>query len=58
MSRKYYLAYGSNLAVDQMLRRCPDAVQIGSAVVKDYELLLCGNAQHFGVAVGDALGSP
>ncbi len=22
-----------------MLRRCPDAVQIGSAVVKDYELL-------------------
>ena len=50
MSRKYYLAYGSNLDVDQMLRRCPDAVQIGSAVVKDYELLFRGNARHFGVA--------
>lgn len=50
MSRKYYLAYGSNLDVDQMLRRCPDAVQIGSAVVKDYGLLFRGNAWHFGVA--------
>ena len=26
MKRKYYLAYGSNLDVDQMLRRCPEAV--------------------------------
>lgn len=50
MSRKYYLAYGSNLDVNQMLRRCPDAIQIGSAVVKDYELLFRGNARHFGVA--------
>jgi len=50
MSRKYYLAYGSNLDVDQMLRRCPDAIQIGAAVVKDYELLFRGNARHFGVA--------
>lgn len=50
MSRKYYLAYGSNLDVDQMLRRCPDAIQIGAATVKDYELLFRGNARRFGVA--------
>lgn len=50
MSRKYYLAYGSNLDVDQMLRRCPDAVQIGAATVEDYELLFRGNTRHFGVA--------
>ena len=50
MSRKYYLAYGSNLDVDQMLRRCPDAIQIGAATVKDYELLFRGNTRHFGVA--------
>ena len=50
MSRKYYLAYGSNLNVEQMLRRCPDAVQIGSAVVTGYVLLFRGNTWHFGVA--------
>lgn len=50
MNRKYYLAYGSNLDVDQMLCRCPDAIQIGAATVKDYELLFRGNARHFGVA--------
>ena len=48
--RKYYLAYGSNLDVDQMLHRCPDAIQIGSAVIPDYELLFRGNSRHFGVA--------
>ena len=35
MSRKYYIAYGSNLDVDQMLGRCPDAIEIGSDVIKD-----------------------
>ncbi len=50
MNRKYYIAYGSNLDVDQMLRRCPDAIQIGTSTIKDFELLFRGNASHFGVA--------
>ena len=36
---KYYLAYGSNLNINQMLRRCPDAVKIGASVIEDYKLV-------------------
>ena len=28
---RFYLAYGSNLSVEQMLHRCPDAVYVGTA---------------------------
>ena len=40
---KYYLAYGSNLSVAQMVQRCPDAVYIGTAVLTDYQLLFKGS---------------
>ncbi len=50
MRRKFYLAYGSNLDINQMLHRCPDAIQIGAATVKNYKLLFRGNARRFGVA--------
>lgn len=36
---KYYLAYGSNLNMEQMSRRCPGALPVGAAVIKDYELV-------------------
>ena len=42
MSR-FYLAYGSNLSVGQMLRRCPDAVYAGTAVIKGYRLMFRGS---------------
>ena len=41
--RKYYLAYGSNLSVAQMLRRCPFAVYVGKGEIKDYRLLFKGS---------------
>ena len=45
MSRKkYYIAYGSNLSVEQMAYRCPDAKVIGSAAIEDYALLFKGCA--------------
>ncbi|MBP5275158.1 MAG: gamma-glutamylcyclotransferase [Abditibacteriota bacterium] len=34
-----YAAYGSNLNEEQMRKRCPDAVYIGKAYVKDYTLV-------------------
>ena len=40
---KYYLAYGSNLNVRQMARRCPTAKPIGTAIIHDYELLFKGS---------------
>jgi hypothetical protein len=38
MSR-YYIAYGSNLSVEQMNVRCPDAKIIGTAELKDWKLV-------------------
>ena len=49
MKRKYYIAYGSNLDTDQMLRRCPDAITIGRSTVEDYKLVFRGNSRS-GVA--------
>ena len=40
---KYYLAYGSNLNVRQMARRCPTAKPVGTSVIRDYELLFKGS---------------
>lgn len=40
---KYYLAYGSNLSVRQMLHRCPDAVYVGTAEIPDYQMLFKGS---------------
>lgn len=50
MKRRFYIAYGSNLNVDQMVRRCPDAVMIGSAVLDGYRLLFRSSGRRAGVA--------
>ena len=39
MEKRYYLAYGSNLNVRQMMVRCPSARIIGTATIKDYKLM-------------------
>ena len=36
---KYYLAYGSNLNVEQMERRCPDAKVLCYSAINDYRLI-------------------
>ena len=41
--KKYYLAYGSNLNVQQMRYRCPDATIFGTAEILDYQLLFKGS---------------
>ena len=41
--RKLYLAYGSNLNVFQMHRRCPGAKMVGTATIPDYQLLFKGS---------------
>ena len=42
MSKRYYVAYGSNLYVELMQERCPDAELVGTAVLSDYRLLYKG----------------
>lgn len=38
MRKRYYIAYGSNLSVEQMAIRCPDAKIAGMAALKDWKL--------------------
>jgi len=35
---KHYLAYGSNLNLEQMAFRCPDALPVGSAEIQGWQL--------------------
>lgn len=39
MANKYYIAYGSNLSIEQMKVRTPDAVIVGTAMLKGWRLL-------------------
>ena len=49
-NKKLYVAYGSNLHLDQMRYRCPDAKVYGSGVIKNYELTFWGGWRGNGVA--------
>jgi len=40
---KYYLAYGSNLSLEQMAVRCPDALPVGTATLEGYRLAFRGS---------------
>lgn len=47
MFKKYYLAYGSNLNLNQMNYRCWSAKPIGSITLNDYRLVYKGRADSF-----------
>ncbi|MEG1806388.1 MAG: gamma-glutamylcyclotransferase family protein [Clostridia bacterium] len=44
MQKTKYIAYGSNLNLSQMARRCPTAKEVGTAMLKDYQLTFRGVA--------------
>ena len=50
MSDKLYFAYGSNINLHQMERRCPDATVVEPVVLPNHELLFRGNSSGCGVA--------
>ena len=43
MERPLYFAYGSNINLDQMRYRCPDATVYGQAVLDNYDLRFRGS---------------
>lgn len=42
--KRLYIAYGSNLSVEQMARRCPTATIVGTAILDGWRLLFNGPA--------------
>ncbi len=45
--KKLYLAYGSNLNLEQMLIRCGNAVPVGKTVLKHYRLVYKGSHDEY-----------
>ena len=45
-----YFAYGSNINLEQMAFRCPNARVVGPVTLENYELLFRGHARGDGVA--------
>lgn len=55
--KRYYIAYGSNLNVEQMAYRCPGARPIGTCWLNDYELLFKGSKTGSYLTVEPCIGS-
>ena len=43
MEENLYFAYGSNLDLEQMAQRCPDALLVGPVTLQNYELQFRGS---------------
>lgn len=43
-NKRYYIAYGSNLSVEQMAHRCPDAKVAGCGILYGWQLMFNGCA--------------
>ena len=46
MSKKLYVAYGSNMNIGQMAKRCPTAELVGSALLEGYKLVFRGEKDN------------
>ena len=55
--KRYYLAYGSNLNIEQMRFRCPTARVIGTGYIPGYELLFKGSKTGAYLTIEERLGS-
>ena len=49
-NKKKYFAYGSNTNLRQMAQRCPKAVKVGPATLRNYNLGFNGKSNGWGVA--------
>lgn len=43
MTKRFYIAYGSNLNIEQMSERCPDATIVGKSEIVDHMLSFKGD---------------
>lgn len=57
MKRKFYLAYGSNLNMDQMAWRCPKAEPVGTASLEGWQLQFRGSWSGFYLSIDPCDGS-
>ncbi len=53
---KYYAAYGSNMSMEQMARRCPDAFPVATGILPGYNLCFKGSGSGAYLTVEQDLG--
>ena len=56
LAKRYYIAYGSNLNVQQMQMRCPHAKVVGTATLEGWELLFKGSKTGSYLTIEDCEG--
>lgn len=56
MAKRYYLAYGSNLNMEQMKYRCPAAKAVGTAVLANNTLTFRGSGSGYYLSVDPKIG--
>lgn len=57
LEKRHYIAYGSNLNIEQMRYRCPDATIVGTTTLKDHRLLFMGSHSGFYLTVEPMAGA-
>ena len=57
MSKRLYVAYGSNLNFRQMKDRCPTAKLYGTGTISNYELQFKGNSESAFATIAPKEGS-
>lgn len=57
MSKRLYVAYGSNLNLQQMIYRCPTAKLYGTGVIENYELQFKGHPSNSFATIAPKKGS-
>ena len=55
---KLYFAYGSNLDLAQMQRRCPGAAAVGTATLAGHRLVFTGHSRSWNGAVASVIPDP
>ena len=56
MMNNLYIAYGSNLHLDKMTKRCPGAKVVGTSEIKDYKLTFRGEGARSFATVEPCIG--
>ena len=54
---KFYIAYGSNLNLEQMSRRCPTAHVVGAATLHNWKLMFRGGSHSAVATIERKIGS-
>lgn len=49
--KKYYIAYGSNMHLEDMKKRCPDNKFIGTSKISNYELVFRGDSNYLAATI-------